>query len=493
MGKRREAAGHAARARHPSGDARLDAGRGGQARQIAVPQRAGRRHRQSLSASSRRTSGRRSRPRRTSRPTTKWSRVEGPARSRKAAASTSREAVDWTCDAGTRRARQPGRCGGSCRCSREDAMPPPTSCPYLQARADRARAVSLADVQADGVGHRAHAHARTRNSCAWPLPRCSASRIDERRHPHLPGSGHFGRSNGGNAGSEDEAVLLSRAIGRTGARAVDAGRRHAVVDAVVGDRCRQIRIASRRATAGSSGLSEPITSGRRCRTTGRSVRCSRVCRPSRRRQPDNPSGVHQRDSWVVAIPGSTRRCRTSPKPGTARSRSASSESPIARRPARSLDAHADPVPAELPARNGDQRGGSAGRRRTRSSSASITLTKRRFKDILTRLRDESGWQTRPSPSPDATREGDRRSRAVEASRSCSATTATGPAPPRGCHAVHRASSRSSALTLVVDPGVVVNPLQFKRQVRSRLPDGRQPARSTRKSRSTKAPSRRQLG
>ena len=29
-----------------------------------------------------------------------------------------------------------------------------------------------------------------------------------------PGAGHFGRSNGGNAGSEDEAVLLSRAVGK---------------------------------------------------------------------------------------------------------------------------------------------------------------------------------------------------------------------------------------------------------------------------------------
>lgn len=29
-----------------------------------------------------------------------------------------------------------------------------------------------------------------------------------------PGSGHYGRSNGGSAGSEDEAVLLSRELGR---------------------------------------------------------------------------------------------------------------------------------------------------------------------------------------------------------------------------------------------------------------------------------------
>ena len=48
-----------------------------------------------------------------------------------------------------------------------------------------------------------------------------------------PGAGHFGRSNGGNAGSEDEAVLLSRAVRQTGARAMDARRRHAMVDAVV--------------------------------------------------------------------------------------------------------------------------------------------------------------------------------------------------------------------------------------------------------------------
>ena len=29
-----------------------------------------------------------------------------------------------------------------------------------------------------------------------------------------PGPGHYGRSNGGNAGAEDEAVLLSQAVGK---------------------------------------------------------------------------------------------------------------------------------------------------------------------------------------------------------------------------------------------------------------------------------------
>ena len=29
-----------------------------------------------------------------------------------------------------------------------------------------------------------------------------------------PGAGHYGRSNGGNAGAEDEAVLLSKALGK---------------------------------------------------------------------------------------------------------------------------------------------------------------------------------------------------------------------------------------------------------------------------------------
>jgi hypothetical protein len=89
----------------------------------------------------------------------------------------------------------------------------------------------------------------------------------------------------------------------------------------------------------------------------------------------------------------------------------------------------------------------------------------RFKTILARLREESGWQTRPSPSPDA--------RATDAKLThgqgvsimlrdngywaCACHVAV--TPETGVVKVER-------LTMVVDLGVVVNPLQLKRQVQA---------------------------
>jgi CO/xanthine dehydrogenase Mo-binding subunit len=87
----------------------------------------------------------------------------------------------------------------------------------------------------------------------------------------------------------------------------------------------------------------------------------------------------------------------------------------------------------------------------------------RIKDILTRLRDASEWQTRPSPSPDAAASGGRivRGRGVSVIFrdngywACAAHVAV--TPSTGAVNVER-------MTLVVDPGIVVNPLQLKRQI-----------------------------
>jgi CO/xanthine dehydrogenase Mo-binding subunit len=90
-------------------------------------------------------------------------------------------------------------------------------------------------------------------------------------------------------------------------------------------------------------------------------------------------------------------------------------------------------------------------------------TDQRVKNVLQRLRDESGWDTRPSPSPKA------------------ASTGTAPARGRGVSVMLRSGSYWACacqiavtpstgaiavekVTMVVDPGIVVNPLQLKRQI-----------------------------
>ena len=50
--------------------------------------------------------------------------------------------------------------------------------------------------------------------CAAKSRRCSAQRSINVVVRTFPGPGHYGRSNGGNAGAEDEAVILSKAVGK---------------------------------------------------------------------------------------------------------------------------------------------------------------------------------------------------------------------------------------------------------------------------------------
>jgi nicotinate dehydrogenase subunit B len=87
----------------------------------------------------------------------------------------------------------------------------------------------------------------------------------------------------------------------------------------------------------------------------------------------------------------------------------------------------------------------------------------RVKNILQRLREESRWETRPAPHPHAQTAGAAAVRGQGVSvmfRSgsywaCACQVAVTPAT--GAVAVEK-------LTMVVDPGIVVNPLQLKRQV-----------------------------
>ena len=94
-----------------------------------------------------------------------------------------------------------------------------------------------------------------------------------------PGPGHYGRSNGGNAGAEDEAVILSQAVGKPvrvqWMRADDmqwstqSSAAFSDVELAMDEKGKWWRIRS-------------TTTCRRCRTTGRWARCSQDCRPCRR-------------------------------------------------------------------------------------------------------------------------------------------------------------------------------------------------------------------
>jgi CO/xanthine dehydrogenase Mo-binding subunit len=73
--------------------------------------------------------------------------------------------------------------------------------------------MALADVKADGTVH-VYTHNQNPQALRGELAQMLGTTIDHIVVRTFPGPGHYGRSNGGNAGAEDEAVILSKAVGK---------------------------------------------------------------------------------------------------------------------------------------------------------------------------------------------------------------------------------------------------------------------------------------
>lgn len=73
--------------------------------------------------------------------------------------------------------------------------------------------IAVADVKPDGTVH-LHTHNQNPQALRGEIAMMLGTTPDHVIvHTH-PGAGHYGRSNGGNSGAEDDAVLLSQAVGR---------------------------------------------------------------------------------------------------------------------------------------------------------------------------------------------------------------------------------------------------------------------------------------
>src|SRR5215469_9914047 len=73
--------------------------------------------------------------------------------------------------------------------------------------------MAVADVKADGTVH-IYTHNQNPQSLRGEIAMMLGTTPDHVIVHAYPGPGHYGRSNGGNAGAEDEAVLLSQAVGK---------------------------------------------------------------------------------------------------------------------------------------------------------------------------------------------------------------------------------------------------------------------------------------
>jgi CO/xanthine dehydrogenase Mo-binding subunit len=73
--------------------------------------------------------------------------------------------------------------------------------------------MAVGDVKADGTVH-IHTHNQNPQELRGEIAKMLGVTIDHVVVHIYPGPGHYGRSNGGNAGAEDEAVILSQALGK---------------------------------------------------------------------------------------------------------------------------------------------------------------------------------------------------------------------------------------------------------------------------------------
>ena len=73
--------------------------------------------------------------------------------------------------------------------------------------------MAVADARADGTVH-IYTHNQNPQALRGEIAQMLGTSTDHVVVHTFAGPGHYGRSNGGNAGAEDEAVILSKAVGK---------------------------------------------------------------------------------------------------------------------------------------------------------------------------------------------------------------------------------------------------------------------------------------
>jgi nicotinate dehydrogenase subunit B len=316
--------------------------------------------------------------------------------------------------------------------------------------------VSLADVKADG-SVTLHTHSQNPQVLRSLIAKMLEQGEDTVVIRTYPGPGHFGRSNGGNAGSEDEAVILSRELG-------------------VPVRVQWMRSDDMQWSTQSSAMLSDIRIGLDASGKIASYQAVHKGPPMQDDRPigavlaglptiaapftDNPMWVHgttlfMADDWSY---GGVENVAES---GIGTYQIGQRESPIAV----GLRDHSMRTPIQYQQ--------NFPREAAMSEAAALAgadalqfridhVTDPRYKAVLERLRTEDGWETRPSPSPQARASGSEvvQGRGVsimireDGYWACAAHIAV--TPETGAVKVER-------MTVICDPGIVVNPLQLKRQ------------------------------
>jgi len=330
--------------------------------------------------------------------------------------------------------------------------------PYLK-HAPIGPTVSLADVRRDG-SVTVYTHSQNPQCLRTAIALMLGAGEDKVVIRTYPGPGHFGRSNGGNAGSEDEAVLLSRALG-------------------VPVRVQWMRHDDMAWSTQSSAMVSDIRIGLAADGSIRTYQATHSGPPMQDDRPigallaglptitapdlDSKSPIYSpimgvADQWVYgAVPNVLETGRGTLQIGQR-------ESPLKV----GLRDHSMRTPIQFQQNFPREVAISEAAMLAGCDALQFRIdhtTDPRVKAVLEHLRAESGWDTRSSPAPHASAAGDQvvRGRGVSMMLrdngywACAAHISVVPAT---------GEVKVDRMTLVADPGIVINPLQLKRQAQA---------------------------
>lgn len=319
--------------------------------------------------------------------------------------------------------------------------------------------VTLADAQSDGV-ITLHTTSQNAQHLRRMIAKMMAASEDKVIVRTYPGPGHFGRSNGGSAGTEDEAVLLSRELGkpvRVQWMRADDMQWSTQSSAMVADIEITLNEAGKIATYKAEHRGPPMQDDRLVGAllAGKPV----IESPGPATSYGFQGGaINVHDAWVYGTVSHVK------EQGFGTYQLGEKQSPTAV----GLRDHSMRTPIQFQQNFPREVAISEAAALAKADPIQFRIDHvedPRFKAILERLRAESGWTTRPSPAPGASAKGKAVVRGQGASImlrdngywACAAQIAV--TPETGEVKVER-------VTIVADPGIVVNPLQLKRQVQA---------------------------
>lgn len=315
--------------------------------------------------------------------------------------------------------------------------------------------LAVADYRSDG-SVTVHTHTQNSQALRGQIAKMLGTSINAVVVKTYPGSGHYGRSNGGNAGAEDEAVILSRELGKP------VRVQWMRDDEMQWSTSSPVAFADVRIGLGADGkiaayeIDHFMPAMQDDRMIGAVIAgLPTMDAPSEKGTMLNNIRNGPSDQWLYdAVPNLVERAHGTYQVGQ-------KKSPMAI----GLRDHSMRTPGQFQQNFPREMAISEAAALATADPLQFRIDHskdERLITVLKRLQQESGWEVRPTPSPTARANGS----GVVRGHGVSAMFRSGTYWGCACEVSVNLSTgavKVDKYTVVLDPGVVVNPEQLKRQ------------------------------